>query len=187
MWFGRGSAVAQTWFGRGSDVGRMWFGRVSGSGADSLAEVKGKWFPARGVSPCQDFVLNYPELIFISTQRRQCFRDTASAFRGAPPPAELPAFRLTKKTQSKKTIWAKNPFLRQVLGCSRSMRSPSCELWRSLAKFGELWRAHNAFFTRTSLTFTRVPAKVPHIHQSSGEGAVCMWVAFRMCPIFGQI
>ena len=37
-------------------------------------------------------------------------------------------------------------------------------------------------FTRTSLTFTRVPAKVPHIHQSSGEGAFCMWMAFRMCP-----
>ena len=33
-------------FGRGSDVVRMWFGRVFGSGADSLAKVKGKWFPA---------------------------------------------------------------------------------------------------------------------------------------------
>ena len=33
-------------FGRGSDVVRTWFGRVFGSGADSLAEVKGKWFPA---------------------------------------------------------------------------------------------------------------------------------------------
>ena len=64
------------------------------------------------------------------------------------------------------------------------MRAPSCELWRSLAKFGELWRTRNVIFTRTSLTFTRVPAKVPYIHQSSGEGAFCMTVAFRMCPNF---
>ena len=34
------------WFGCGSDVGRRWLGRVFGSGADSLAEVKGKWLPA---------------------------------------------------------------------------------------------------------------------------------------------
>ena len=27
-------------------MGRRWLGRVFGSGADSLAEVKGKWFPA---------------------------------------------------------------------------------------------------------------------------------------------
>ena len=46
-WFGRGSHVVRMWFGCGSGVGRMWFGRVFGSGADSLAEVKGKWFPAR--------------------------------------------------------------------------------------------------------------------------------------------
>ena len=50
------------------------------------------------------------------------------------------------------------------------------------ANFGELWRTHNTIFTRTSVTFTRVPAKVPHLHQSSGEGAFCAWVAFRMCP-----
>ena len=30
---------------------------------------------------------------------------------------------------------------------------------------------------------SRVPAKVPYIHQSSGEGALCVRVAFRMCPI----
>ena len=36
--------------------------------------------------------------------------------------------------------------------------------------------------TRTSLTLTRVPAKVPLVHQSSGEGAFRMWVALRMCP-----
>ena len=55
------------------------------------------------------------------------------------------------------------------------MRAPSCELWRS----------HNAIFTRTSPTFTRVPAKVLHIHQRvpvNTEGAFCMWVAFRMGP-----
>ena len=46
MWFGRGSDVVRTWFGRGSDVVQMWFGHVFGSGADSLAEVKGKWFAA---------------------------------------------------------------------------------------------------------------------------------------------
>ena len=40
------SDVVRTWFGCGSDVVRMWFGCVFGSGADSLAEVKGKWFPA---------------------------------------------------------------------------------------------------------------------------------------------
>ena len=45
-WFGCGSDVVRMWFGRGSDVVRTWFGRVFGSGADSLAEVKGKWFPA---------------------------------------------------------------------------------------------------------------------------------------------
>ena len=35
------------WFGGGSDVVWMWFGGgVFGSGADNLAQVKGKWFPA---------------------------------------------------------------------------------------------------------------------------------------------
>ena len=47
------------------------------------------------------------------------------------------------------------------------------------AKLGELCRTHNATFTRTSLTLTRVPAKVPHIHQSSGVPvkvpSVCGW------------
>ena len=52
---------------------------------------------------------------------------------------------------------------------------------RTLAKPGELWRTHNSALTSTSLTFTRDPAKVPHIHQSSGEGAFCIWVTFRMC------
>ena len=42
-----GSEVVRTWFGRGSDVVRMWVGRVLRSGADSLAELKGKWFPAK--------------------------------------------------------------------------------------------------------------------------------------------
>ena len=45
------------------------------------------------------------------------------------------------------------------------------KLWRSLAKFGKFWGTHHAIWTRTSLTFARVPAKVPRIHQSSGEGA----------------
>ena len=61
MWFGCGSDAVRKRFGSGSDVVRMWFGcgsdvfsdvvrmwlrHVFGSGADSLAEVKGKWFPA---------------------------------------------------------------------------------------------------------------------------------------------
>ena len=45
-----------------------------------------------------------------------------------------------------------------------------------------VWRTDNVIFTTTYLTFTRVPAKVPDVHQSSGEGAFFMWVAFRMCP-----
>ena len=74
--------------------------------------------------------------------------------------------------------------LRQVQGYTGIMRAPSCELWRSLAKFGELWRSHNVIFRISSLTFTRVPAKVPHVHQSSGEGTFFMRLAFGMCPIF---
>ena len=45
MWLGCGSDVARMWFGCGSDVVGTWLGRVFGSGRDSLAEVKGKWFP----------------------------------------------------------------------------------------------------------------------------------------------
>ena len=46
---------------------------------------------------------------------------------------------------------------------------------RTLAQPGEDWRrTHNAIFTKTSLTFARVPAKV-YMHQSSGEGAFCIW------------
>ena len=48
MWFGCGLDAVRMWFGCGSDVVRtcfrMWLGRVFGSGADGLAEVKGKWF-----------------------------------------------------------------------------------------------------------------------------------------------
>ena len=67
--------------------------------------------------------------------------------------------------------------LKQVPGYTRSMRVSSCELWRSLAKFCELWRTHNAIFTRSSLapefrrrspTFTRVLVKVP---------SVCGWLS----------
>ena len=35
---------------------------------------------------------------------------------------------------------------------------------------------------RTSLAFTRVQAKVPRIHQSSGEGAFCMWGGLQSAP-----
>ena len=68
------------------------------------------------------------------------------------------------------------PLIRQVSWCTRSMRAPSWELWRSLAKFGELWRNLNTIFTRTFLTLTRVPVKVPHIHQSLAKvPSVCGW------------
>ena len=49
--------------------------------------------------------------------------------------------------------------LRQLPGRTRSMCVPSCELWRT----------HYAIF------ISRVPAKVPHIDQSSGEnGLLCL-------------
>ena len=57
---------------------------------------------------------------------------------------------------------------------SRAYQKHVRAFMRTLANSGELWRTHNATCTRTSLTFTRVPAKVPHIHQSSGEGACCV-------------
>ena len=60
-------------------------------------------------------------------------------------------------------------------GQTRSEAALSHELWRSLAN-------PQTIFTRTSLPFTRVPAKLPHIHQSFGECAFCVRVAFRMCP-----
>ena len=46
--------------------------------------------------------------------------------------------------------------IRHVPAYTGSMRAPSCKLWRSLTNFGE--------------PTSRVPAKVPDIHQSSGEG-----------------
>ena len=55
------------------------------------------------------------------------------------------------------------PQVREVPRGTGSMRAPSCELWRSLAKFGE----PHATFIRPPFTFTGVPAKVPRIHQSS--------------------
>ena len=46
VWFGRGSHVVRMWFGCDLDVGQRWLRRVFGYSADSLAQVKGKWFPA---------------------------------------------------------------------------------------------------------------------------------------------
>ena len=46
MWLGCGSDVARTWLGCGLDVARVSLGRVSRCGSKSLAEVKGKRFPA---------------------------------------------------------------------------------------------------------------------------------------------
>ena len=60
--------------------------------------------------------------------------------------------------QSKTWGTKRSPKIRLVPGYTRSMRAPSCEIVRSLAKFGELWRAHKAIFTTTD------------IHRSCGEG-----------------
>ena len=52
------------------------------------------------------------------------------------------------------------------------MRTPSCELWRSPVKSGEVWRTLAnpiQHLPGAPLTFTRVPGKVPGIHQSSAE------------------
>ena len=46
LWLGCGSDMAQLWLGCGSDMARMWLGRVFGCDRKSLAEVKGKRFPA---------------------------------------------------------------------------------------------------------------------------------------------
>ena len=113
-------------------------------------------------------------------------------------------FPLGEHTKWRRDTWVRYPPLRyyleryfaiwggishwatkEVARVTGSMRAPSCESWRSLAKFRELWRTHHAIFTRTSLTFTRLPAKVPHIHQSSGEGTFCMWVSFLLGPNWG--
>ena len=55
---------------------------------------------------------------------------------------------------------------RQVPGSTRSMRAPSCELSRSLAQFGEVWREppwHSSELQRKSPIFTGVPVKVPSV------------------------
>ena len=74
---------------------------------------------------------------------------------------------------------------RQVVGYTRRLVK-HVSFMRTLAKPGEFWQTHNDTFMRSSPTFTRVPAKFPHIHQSSGEGAFCMWICFRMCPKLAQ-
>ena len=65
---------------------------------------------------------------------------------------------------------------------SRAYLKHAHAFMRTLAKPGKAWRTLDATFMRTSLTFKRVPAKVPTFTKSSGEGAFCVWVAFRMCP-----
>ena len=59
------------------------------------------------------------------------------------------------------------------LGCTGSMRAPSCELWPCLSSFDELWEIHDLVLAYASLTFTRVLGKVLHIPQSSDAGALC--------------
>ena len=48
--------------------------------------------------------------------------------------------------------------VRQIPGGTRSTCMPSCKVWRTLARFG---KPASPYSPRTSLTFTRVPAKVP--------------------------
>ena len=47
------------------------------------------------------------------------------------------------------------------------------------ANFGEAWRT---LANPQRHAFTRVPAKVPHIHQSSGEGAFCVLGGLQNVP-----
>ena len=79
----------------------------------------------------------------------------------------------------------------EELGGRRSGRfqggREACARLHCLAKPAEVWRSlvRNAIVARTPLTFTRVPAKVPRIHQSSGEGVLGMWAVSGMsgmCP-----
>ena len=56
--------------------------------------------------------------------------------------------------------------------------APSCELRLSLAKLGE----PTTLYYQNIPDIHQVPAKVPNIHQSSGEGAFCMSAVFRTCP-----
>ena len=50
---------------------------------------------------------------------------------------------------------------------------------RTLAKSSKVWRT-------LADPQRHVHKNHPDIHQSSGEGAFCMWVAFRICPIKGD-
>ena len=70
-------------------------------------------------------------------------------------------------------IWQKTEdFRRRVRNLIRSVTFSS-------AQFGE--PTTSVIVTRTCLTFTRVPAKVSSVHQSSGEGAFCMKAACGIC------
>ena len=51
--------------------------------------------------------------------------------------------------------------------------------FQPVANFG---KPTSPYLREPSLTFTRVAGKVPTFPKSSGEGAFCMWAAFRMYP-----
>ena len=74
------------------------------------------------------------------------------------------------------TIWT----CPEKSGKPPGLETPRFSFSQSLANFGK--PTHSCWlsttFTSSSLTFTRVPAKVPHIYQSSREGAFCTWVTF---------
>ena len=121
-WFRCGSDVVRMWFGCGSGVGRMWFGRVFGSGADSLAEVKGRWFPAsvhliseilRWTAGC-NFGLLYP-WVYLTEMLR-----------------ELYSVMLVEELQKTKLLW--NLFS-NILVCNGTTESfpslPLVQLWIS--------------------------------------------------------
>ena len=75
-------------------------------------------------------------------------------------------------------------FVEQVTGGGGSICAPSCEVWRKQAKFGEAWRTWKPSILQKPLTFTRVLAKVPHLHQSSDEGGFSMWVVCGMVQVW---
>ena len=72
--------------------------------------------------------------------------------------------------------------IRQVPGGGVPEAVVCLKVMRTLAKFGKPVLPFLMKFTRTSL-HTGVTAKVPYIHQSSGEGALSLWVALGMHTI----
>ena len=64
---------------------------------------------------------------------------------------------------------------RQVPGRTRSMHAPSGELWRTFAN-------PQLHIHKNLPDIQQTSGEGPLRSPSAGEGAFCMWVAFRMCP-----